>query len=299
MKLGYYPGCSLHATSREFDESVQAIAGQMGWELEEIDDWSCCGATSGHATNYLLSISLAGRNLSLAEAQGMDRVLTPCAACYSRLATAQKHMAEDRELAKRVGKLLKRPFNNTVRVLSIVEALRDLAPSIKEKVTKPLSGLKVACYYGCLLLRPHEVTEYDDPEDPSSLETVAQAVGAQPVSWRMRLECCGGAFSIARTGSVIRLGRAILEDARAAGADAIVLACPMCHTNLDLRQKAIMRKTEPSLEPMPILFISQLVGLGLGLGYKALSLKRHFINTRPFVDRAARSDAVKAESEGA
>lgn len=282
MKLAYYPGCSLHGTSREFDESLRAVSARLGLDLAEIDDWSCCGATSAHATDHLLAVALPARNLALAEAQGHDAVLAPCAACYNRLASARHEVREDAALAERIPGVLGVPFANSVAVRNVVDVLRELAPAIRERASRPLAGLKVACYYGCLLVRPAEVCAFDDPEDPVSMEEVARASGATPVAWNMRLECCGGAFSISRTGSVVRLGRAIIEDARAAGADAIVVACPMCHSNLDFRQAAMTRRGEA---PMPVLFISELVGLALGLDPDRLGLGRHFVDAKPLVAR--------------
>jgi heterodisulfide reductase subunit B len=296
MKIGYYPGCSLHATAREFDQSLKAIAGPLGIDLTEIDDWSCCGATSAHATNHLLAVSLAARNLALAEAQGLGAVVAPCAACYSRLATARHELAEDAALARKVNGVIDREsFRNTVKVQSIAEALRDLAGSIKAKTAKPLEGLKVACYYGCLLVRPAAVTGFDDAEAPSAMESAIAACGAEPVEWRAKLDCCGGGFSMSRTASVLRLGRAIIDDARAAGAHAIAVACPMCHSNLDFRQVAMARSA--GVAAMPILFLTQIVGLGLGLSAEALGLGRHFVDTAPVVHRIAASAAAAAPAQ--
>jgi len=298
MRLGYYPGCSLHATSREFDESLRAVAGTLDTELVEIDDWNCCGATSAHATNHLLSIALPARNLALAEGQGHDSILAPCAACYNRLATARHEVSQDPALAARMPDILGRPFENRVKVLNVVEVLRDLAPAIREKTTHPLNGLKLACYYGCLLVRPTAVTHFDDTEDPHFMEDVVEATGATSVMWQQRLDCCGGGFSLSRTGSVLRLGRSILDGARATGADALVVACPMCHSNLDLRQKGILKK-DPSASPMPILFITQVVGMALGLDPKTLGMSRHFVDTASVIGRArALPAAPQAAGEG-
>jgi heterodisulfide reductase subunit B2 len=292
MKLGYFPGCSLHGTSREFDESLRAVALTVGVELAELDDWSCCGATSAHATNHLLGVALPARNLAVAESQGHDAVLAPCAACFNRLAAARHEIAADEALARRMPELLGRPFSNGVAVRNVVDVLRELVPAIRAKTVKPLTGVKVACYYGCLLLRPAEVCNFDDPEAPVSMEEVVEATGATPVAWNMRLECCGAGFSIPRTGSVVRLGRAILEDARAAGAHAIVVACPMCHSNLDFRQKAMARRGETG---MPILFLSELVGLALGIEPDRLGLDRHYVSTKGLLAHpaAAASEEVR------
>ncbi|HEY5112718.1 MAG TPA: CoB--CoM heterodisulfide reductase iron-sulfur subunit B family protein [Coriobacteriia bacterium] len=278
MRFGYFPGCSLHGTAREFDESLRAISGPLDLDLVEIEDWSCCGATSAHATNHLLSVALPARNLALAEAQGHDAVIAPCAACFNRLAGARHQIAADGALAGRMAGLLGRPFANTVAVKNVVDVLRQLGPAIRGKVVKPLAGLKVASYYGCLLVRPAAVCNFDDPEDPAAMEDVVSATGATPVRWNMRLECCGGGFSIPRTGSVIRLGRAIIADARAAGAETIVVACPMCHSNLDFRQSAMALRGEA---PMPVLFLSELVGLAFGLDADRLGMGRHYVSTTP------------------
>lgn len=286
MKIGYYPGCSLHATAREFDESLREVARCLELELQEVEDWSCCGATSAHATNHLLSVALAARNLALAEEQGADAVLAPCAACFNRLASARRSLSLDKALDAQVRGILERPFTNQVAVRNLVDVLQQLAPDIRQRDTGALKGLKVACYYGCLLVRPSEVCSFDDPERPTSMEDVVRAAGGTPVDWNLKLECCGGGFSLSRTESVLRLSRSILEDARQAGAEALVVACPMCHSNLDFRQHAMLKDGE---QPIPILFLSELVGLSLGLPAEKLGLQRHFVDALPLVERAQRS----------
>jgi heterodisulfide reductase subunit B len=283
VRVGYYPGCSLHGTARELDESLRAVAPSLSLELVEVRDWSCCGATSAHATSHLLSVALPARNLALAAEQGHDQVLAPCAACYNRLASARHAAASDAALAEKLPELIGRPFPADVVPRNLVEILRARIDVLRERTVRPLAGLKVACYYGCLLVRPSEICTFDDPEAPVSMEEVVAATGATAVAWNRRLDCCGGAFSVARTGSVVRLSREILDAARAAGADAIVVACPMCHSNLDFRQKALVRRGEVEL---PVLYLSELVGLALGVDAEALGLGRHFVDTRDFVARA-------------
>jgi heterodisulfide reductase subunit B len=284
MKIGYYPGCSMHGTSREFDESLKEVARAIGAELQEIEDWSCCGSSSAHPVSHRLAVALSARNLALAEAQGLEEVVAPCAACYNRLAGARHAVAEDAGLAREMPAILGRPFENRVVVRNVVQLLRASAPAIGQKVARPLKGLKVACYYGCLLVRGEGVAEFDDAEQPTSMEEVVKACGATPVKWNMAVECCGGSFSISRTGSVVRLGRIILDDARKAGADLVLVACPMCHSNLDFRQQAMMRRGENG---MPILFITELVGLSLGLDGGPLGLERHFVSTAPVLAKLA------------
>jgi heterodisulfide reductase subunit B len=297
MKVGYFPGCSLHATSREYDQSLRAVTERLEIELEEVADWACCGATSAHATNHLLGLVLPARTLALAEAQDLGRVLAPCAACFSRLATARWTLSEDPELRAQVCEILDLPFTNTVAVSSLLDVLHGMIPGITAAVTRPLQGLNVACYYGCLLLRPPEVVSFDDPEAPTSMEDVVRALGATPVEWHRRLECCGGGFSLSRRGSVIRLGREILEDALRAGAHAVAVACPMCHSNLDFRQRA-MAQADGRPFDLPVLFLSQLLGLALGIEPDDLGMQRHFVSTRSVLARGATPAALEAPQEG-
>ncbi|MFH1468402.1 MAG: CoB--CoM heterodisulfide reductase iron-sulfur subunit B family protein [Pseudomonadota bacterium] len=277
MKFGYYPGCSLHATAREFSESTLALVQALGVELEEIKDWACCGASSAHATNHLLGVALPARTLALAEAQGLSNIVAPCAACYGRLAGAAHELKGDAALKKRVVEVLQRPLEQAPEVINVLGFLQQVLPLIADRIKAPLQGLPVACYYGCLLLRPPEVTQFDDVEQPESMEAVCAAVGARPVPWNLRTECCGAGFSLSRTGSVIRMGRGILDDARAAGAKAVIVGCPMCHSNLDMRQAAMNR--EAGAAPIPILYITELVGLALGIDPKVLGLQRHYVST--------------------
>jgi len=297
--VAYYPGCSLHGTSREFDESLRAVAAELGIGLTEIADWSCCGASSGHTTDHLLGVALPARNLALAEAQGFDTVVAPCAACYNRMSAARLAIATEDGLAEQIPDILGHPFANSVHVHNAVELLHDASTIIEEKVAatlapNPLEGVKLAAYYGCLLVRPFEVCGYDDPEQPTSMDDVINACGADDVDWDMKVECCGGAFSVSRTKSVLRLGRAIIDNARAHGAEAIIVACPLCHSNLDLRQKAMAQRGE---EPMPILFVTQMVGLALGLAPVDLGLGRHFVDTEPLIARLVQQAAERVAAE--
>jgi heterodisulfide reductase subunit B len=301
MTLAYYPGCSLHGTSREFDESFRAVATALPIEMTEIDGWNCCGASSAHATDHLLGVALPARNLALAEAAGHDEVVAPCAACYNRLAGASHAVANEPGMAAKVAAVLDRPFANNVAIKSVVQVLLDRVPQIGERVAarttpNPIVGLKIAAYYGCLLVRPAEITGFDDSEQPHTLEDVASACGATPVGWNMAVECCGGAWSIAHTSSVVRLGRAIIDDARKNGADAIVVACPLCHSNLDMRQAAMVRRGE---EPLPVIYITELVGLALGLDAGEMGMGRHFVATEPLLAQLQAAAVTRAAEDAA
>ena len=296
--VAYYPGCSLKGTSREFDESLRVVARALDLGLTEIDDWSCCGASSAHMTDHLLSVALPARNLALAEAMGFDKVVAPCAACYNRLAVSRLAMADDAGLAQRMPEILGRPFANSVDVINALHLLQGVTAVIKERSTaasrsNPVTGAKLACYYGCLLVRPPEIAAGDDPEAPTSMDDIVAACGGQPVDWNYKVECCGGQFSFSRTASVIRLGRAIIDNAREHGAEAIIVACPLCHSNLDLRQKAMVERGQ---EPLPVIFITQLVGLALGLPPATLGLDRHFTSPSALLARLTER-AVAREAE--
>ena len=284
--IAYYPGCSLHGTSPEYDESLRAIAPAIGIALAEIADWSCCGASSGHIVNHDLAVALPARNLALAEAQGFDKVLAPCAACYNRLLVAHQTLQEDAELAGRMPDILGRDFANSVDVLSATQLLHDARDEIAARVAEGpvernlMGEVKLASYYGCLLVRPASVAGGDDVEQPMFMDDVVAACGADPVDWNMKVECCGGAYGVSRTSSVVRLGRAIVEDARSNGAEAIVVACPLCQTNLDLRQKAMESR---GAAPLPVLFITEIIGLALGVSPDELGIKRHWVDAQPWL----------------
>jgi len=294
VRLGYYPGCSMEGSSPEYGESLLAVARHLDIHLHPIEDWNCCGASSAHAVNHDLGVALAARNLSLAEEQGLDDVVAPCAACYGRLAAARHQMARP-DVRERVESITGHTYAGTVVVRNVLEVLAACTSLIRESVSDALAGVKFACYYGCLLIRPPDVTRFDDPERPRTMEEIVRAAAGIPVSWTMATECCGAGLTMARTDSVLRLGRRILEAARAANAAAVVVACPMCHSNLDFRQEAMTRRGEA---PMPVLFITELVGLALGLQDEALGLQRHFVDTSAFAEELRAASTGLKMGEG-
>jgi heterodisulfide reductase subunit B len=276
MRLGYYPGCSLHATAKEFDLSTRAVCDALGLELVEIEDWNCCGATAAHAISDELAVGLAGRNLALAAQQGLDSVLAPCAACFGRLKHAAKALGSG-EADLPAG--LDARAAAGVRVHNILDALLNLAglERIREKSVTPIAGLHPAAYYGCLLVRPPEIAEFDDPENPTSMEQILGAAGAQPAEWYHKLECCGASLAVTNTPSAVRLVADILSHAKAAGADCVAVACPMCQTNLDTRQAAAAARLGEELD-LPIVYVTELLGLAFGIAPAKLGLKRHIVN---------------------
>ena len=275
MRIGYYPGCSLLGSSREFDESTRAVLKALDVELVEVADWNCCGASSAHILNHELSLALPARILALAEQAGITEILAPCAACSNRLLSAQQELEKHPELVAVIEKAIEMPYKGTVKIVNILEVLDRLKQRIADKTVAPFTK-KVASYYGCLLVRPPRVVNFDRPEDPQSMDLMLKAVGATPVEWPFKTECCGAAFSVTRTDIVARLSGKLVQDAVKRGADAIVVACPMCHSNLDLRRPEINEFLQKEYA-IPAMFITQVVGLALGLDPNTLGLHRHMV----------------------
>jgi heterodisulfide reductase subunit B len=276
MTLGLYPGCSLKGSSREYTESVLAVANACGIELVEIDDWNCCGATAAHNLNKELSLALPARILSLAEKQGMKEIVVPCAACYSRLTVTKHEITEHPGLAETIIKKNGLAYTGSVEVLNIIQMIdKYITPNLEGRIVKPFDH-KVACYYGCLLVRPHEILNFDREEDPQSMDELMLKAGATPIDWAFKTECCGAGLSVSRTSSVGRLSGEIIKDASDRGAEAVIVACPMCHSNLDMRREAINTYLGEEID-IPVLYATQVLGLALGIEKKKLGLQRHFV----------------------
>ena len=272
MKYAYFPGCSLESTAWDFDLSTRAVCRALGIELEEIPDWVCCGSTPAHATSAALAVSLPVLNLQ--KAQPMNRpVLTACASCYARLRTANHKVNHSPDERTRAEHITGNSYDGSVPVYHILDALVNQygVDAIRARVVQPLQGVKVACYYGCLLTRPPEVVAFDDAENPSCMERLVEAMGAEPVSWPYRTECCGAALSMTSSAIVCRLGHRLVAMAREAGAECIAVACPLCQVNLDLRQ-GDAGKAHGELPATPVLYITQLLGVALGLRAKELGI---------------------------
>lgn len=283
MKYAYYPGCSAESTAKDMHESSLAVAKVLGIEMIEPKGWICCGATAAHQTDELLAASLSAANLLKVQDMGMD-MLVNCAACYNRMKKANYLIANNPDMRKKVSDTLERDYDGSVNVRHFMEVLlEDVGfERIKELVKRPLNGLKVAGYYGCLLVRPHEVTQFDDPENPTSLDKLVETLGGVALDWPHKVECCGGGLSLARTDVVVALTESILDMAKAAGADCIVACCPMCQINLDLRQQDIAKQSSKKYD-MPIIYVSQLLGLCLGISPKKLGLSKLMVSPERIV----------------
>ena len=276
MSYLFYPGCSLESTARDYFLSTRAVAGALGLELPELRDWICCGSTPAHQSSDLLGISLPAKNLLAAKG---ETGAVACAACYSRLKAANYKLARDPAARASVAEALGAGYDGSTPVKHLIEILvRDLGlPKIKARVTKPLRGLRVAAYYGCLLVRPPEVTQFDDPENPRILDELLAAAGAEPIEWPHKTECCGASNSITNVEIVQKLTREVLAMARDAGADCIATACGMCQLNLDLRQRDIEHKFGEKFQ-LPVFYFTQLLGLAFGLEPRELGLRSLVVN---------------------
>ena len=284
MKYAFFPGCSLDATAWDFGRSTRVTMEALGVELEEIPDWVCCGSTPAHATDTALAEALPFLNLEKAAA--MERpVMASCASCYSRFKIASYDLQHNEERRQEVEQILGKPISGDVEVRHVLDVLvNDVGlKAIERRVTRPLKGLKVACYYGCLLTRPSKVVAFDNPESPMVMDDLVESIGGTPVAWPFKTECCGASQAIPNPEVVARLSHRILAMAAEAGADCLAVACQMCQMNLDLGQKAA--KEYGALPDIPVLYATQLLGLSLGLSPKALGLRALVVSAKPLLKK--------------
>ena len=271
--LGYYPGCSLTSSASEYDRSLRAVAGQLGVELREIPDWVCCGATSAHAIDHNAALCLAADTLAKARRAGLTEVLAPCAMCYQRLAVAAHELKHNPKIAAAMDEA---PGLENIKPLSI---LGWLGNSVKLTVNRPLTGLKVACYYGCLLVRPKEVA-FDDVENPTVMENLIAALGATPVPFPQKTECCGAYHTVGKPEIIADRTDKIMGSAHEEHADLVVVSCPLCAFNLDFRQ-ADAKRLNPDFHHLPVLYFTQLMALAFGCDEAALRFDLHHIDPKP------------------
>lgn len=282
MKYLYYPGCSLKSSGRSYEESLLAVFKVLGIELQEIDDWNCCGATNYMAMNELKAISITTRNLALAEMQGGNgeiQIIAPCNACYMGLLKTQTYLNQEEELRNKVLTNLKAAglkYEGRVRIRHPLDVLvNDFGlEKLKSAIKRPLKDLKVVSYYGCQAVRP--ITAFDDASDPVTMDQVVMALGATAVDWGMKLRCCGGSMTSTIPDVGLRLNFLLLKEAKAKQADIVVTACPLCQFNLECLQGKIIKKFGEDIK-VPVLFFTQLMGLALGIDEKTLGIHRMFV----------------------
>jgi heterodisulfide reductase subunit B2 len=292
VKYAFFPGCSLESTAWDFDHSTRAICATLGIELEDITNWVCCGSTPAHVTNTSLAVALPVLNLQKAYRMN-DPVMTACASCYARLRTANYKVAHDPAERKRTERITGKPYDGSVPVHHVLDVLVNHLglEAIKAAVKKPLAGLRVACYYGCLLTRPPEIVAFDNPENPTVMDKLVSALGAEPVEWPYKTECCGASLSMTNVNVVTRLGHKLLSMAQQAGAQCIAVACPLCQVNLDLRQ-ADACAAHGELPRTPVLYITQLLGLALGIPSDKLGINALSVSAEPLFKATDVLDAM-------
>ncbi|MHB8157406.1 MAG: CoB--CoM heterodisulfide reductase iron-sulfur subunit B family protein [Desulfocucumaceae bacterium] len=276
MDLSYYPGCSLESSAKEYDHSALSVSKALGLNLIEIKDWVCCGATSAHSTNQLLSVALPSRNIAIAQESGLDLAI-PCAACYSRIKKADHILRNDQCKRKELEDIVDFKFSGKVNVMSLLETFSSkIGPKeISTQIKKPLTGLKLACYYGCLLVRPPEIACFDNPENPQSMDSLMKAIGAEPVKWSYKTDCCGANLSLTSSQTVVKMVTRLLDMAEEAGAQAIVTACPLCQMNLESRRG--------SRTTIPAFYFTELIGLAMGIDACGSWFAKHIVDPLPLL----------------
>lgn len=308
-KIAYYPGCSLHSSSKEYDMSTRAVMEKMGIELEEPEGWVCCGTTPAHSTDHVLSTIMPLRTLSLIENSGHSCVTVPCPSCFIRLRVATRDIRQDAGLRHEVA--ARAPDLTVVKADGGADDVRDMAESqvrepyvptkdmkvdhllttvteyvgyekVTQTVAKLLKGLKVVCYYGCVITRPPKLTKVKDYEYPTNMDHLMEALGAASLDWSYKTDCCGVSLGFTQLPIVLKMTEKILHNAKAVGAEIVVVACPLCHLNLDSRQKQIEEECGETFN-LPILYFTQLMGLAFEIAPKELGLQKHFVDPFPLL----------------
>lgn len=286
MKISYYPGCTLKNTAKNFEDSTLCSLAKLGVEVHELPKWNCCGTVFSLATDDLMHHIAPIRNLIRVKESDSDRVMTLCAMCYNTLKRANERMKKDPEGLGKINEFMwneEIEYAGDVKILHLLELLRDEIKfeNITPKVKKPLKGLKVANYYGCLLVRPREIG-LDDVENPTVLENLLAVLGAEPIDFPYKTECCGAYQTVDNPDIIAERTYRILNSALAQGADVISVSCPLCAFNLDHRQKDTARKY-PGFKHIPVLYFTQMMAIALDCSESALGLDLHYIDPGPIL----------------
>ncbi len=286
-EYSYFPGCSLEATAKEYDMSTREVCQALGIDLVEIEDWNCCGASAIRTLSRATSVALPVRSLAIAEKKDLD-VVAPCSACFRKLRKADHVMKADSGLFGNVNRILKEEegveFSGKNRIRHLADILaNDVDPEdLKAKLVRPLEGLRVVPYYGCLIVKAPQFMEYEDPERPMVMDRVLESLGAEVVDFDLKTRCCGGPVVMTKEDVALKLTGDILLRAKELDADCVAVLCPMCHFNLDGKQSAVEKKLGESLD-LPILYFTQLMGLALGLDSGRLGLRKNIVDTKRVV----------------
>ncbi|MGV8147246.1 MAG: CoB--CoM heterodisulfide reductase iron-sulfur subunit B family protein [Alkaliphilus sp.] len=282
MKYSYFPGCTLHTQAKNFNDSIKSTSAILDIELEELEDWQCCGAVYPLATDSTMGLVSPYRSLQKAHECGTDLV-TVCSACYNVLKRTNVTVANDSEIRTKLSNYMDvDEYSGESKVLHLLEAMKENNgfENIKEKTVNPLKGLKVAPYYGCLLLRPSKELEFDNPENPTMFEEFIKSMGATAIDFPNRIDCCGAYVSITSQRKVKGATESILKSATKRKADIIITSCPLCYYNLAKEQEGLV-KDDYTFKPIPILYFTQL--LALALGVESCGFESNKIDARPIL----------------
>jgi heterodisulfide reductase subunit B len=278
VKVTYYPGCSLEGTAIDYATSIEAVAGLLDLQLIELEDWNCCGATAAHSINHEVALALPVRNLLMADKVGQD-VVAPCALCFNRLKVAEKALTGPE--GARLGN-----YTGAIKVYDLLDFLtqESYLTALAEKVVAPLKDLRAVCYYGCLVARPPKVTDKADYENPQNMEKLLKVLGATPLEWSFKTDCCGAGLAVSRPDLIDTLVQRLYDRALAAGAECLVVSCQMCQANVDLPQERISQQTGKDYY-LPVLYFTELIGLALGHPDVKNWLSKHLVNPLPLLRR--------------
>ena len=279
-KVAYFPGCAASSTSKDYDQTVRSTAQALGIDLVEPPGWVCCGSSCAHATDRTEAQVLPLRTMATIERMGMSKVTSPCSNCFYRLKAAESEGSQDDKALEKVEEVTDYRYRGTVGVQHFVDTILEHATPevISSKVTRPLDGMRVACYYGCLITRPAKITGAENPEYPMKMDYLLQSLGAETVDWSFKTDCCGGSLSVTQTEAALKMSADVLKNARDCGADAVITMCPMCHMNLDARQEDMELDFD-----MPVFHSTQLTTLALGMDVEDCHLDKNLVDPLPLL----------------
>jgi heterodisulfide reductase subunit B len=276
MRFSYFPGCTDHSTSLEYGLSTHAVVKALDVDLVEIEDWNCCGAAATHSINHLLSLCLPARNISKAQIAKAGPLVTPCAGCFNMLKRAEYTLKNDEAKKKEIEEIVQFTYDPSLEIVALMDMVlnRIGLDKVGEKVKKSLKGLKPACYYGCALVRHPKVTQMDDPENPQYMDRLMKVLGAEPVDWSYKIDCCGADLALTYGDIVNKLVGKIVAMAKEAGAQCIVTSCGLCQANLEMRQGI----------GLPVFYFTELMGVAFDIEKRDGWWKKHMINPRGLLE---------------